>query len=259
MDNEQTDLPLSLYIFNSNLAARDIDEILSRVKAGEIENTVVYDDSTNTVTVELSTPIGPLFGFDMKNVQEALLLAKHDSTIKFLINSPGGVANIGLQIYNRLVDWRKKHPEGTVEMVVEGTAGSAATLIASAASPGHLKAYDNTTYLIHRSNIVFQGNGLEFKKMSAMMLKFDDTMAGIYAERSSLPKQEVIDMMDGKTGEDDGLTSLDTTMTAQEAVDKGLIDVILTAESIPEVKQESFDNYKKALEILNFIEEQKYV
>src|SRR5215469_6256356 len=60
-------------------------------------------------------------------------LAGIQGDIEMHLNSPGGDVFDGIAIYNTL-----RQRKGTVSVVVDGLAASAASFIAQAASPGHL-------------------------------------------------------------------------------------------------------------------------
>ncbi len=82
----------------------------------------------------------------------AAILAKNKGKpVAVRINSPGGLAWDGVTIHNALI----QH-DGPVETVVEGSAGSAATIIAVAGRPA--KMFANGRFFVHKASALSIGN-----------------------------------------------------------------------------------------------------
>ncbi|MFX4083661.1 head maturation protease, ClpP-related [Sphingobium yanoikuyae] len=128
------------------------------------------------------------------------------------INSPGGVFDDGLAIYNML----RMHPAKVTTQVI-GMAASAASIIAMAgdeiqiAKAGHM--------MIHNTQWVAFGDRHAMLAAHDAMAKFDETLAGLYIDRTGLDEKDVRAIMDGET-----------FMTGSEAVDRGFADGLLEAD-----------------------------
>lgn len=108
------------------------------------------------------------------------------------INSPGGVADEGIAIYNAL----KRH-KGGVDTVVDAVAASAASIIA-------LAGESRTTakggkWMIHRALTFAIGNYSEMLKVANTLKKYDESLIEIYGEHMSVDAAEIESLMDAET------------------------------------------------------------
>jgi ATP-dependent Clp endopeptidase proteolytic subunit ClpP len=132
--------------------------------------------------------------------------------INVRINSPGGDVFDGLAIYNALANHK-----ANVACVVDGLAASAASFIALAGST--VSIHNSAMMMIHRAWGFAMGNQSDMTEMAAILAKIDDQLAGIYAKKTGKSIDEIAAIM---AGDVDG-----TWYTAQEAVDLGLVDLII--------------------------------
>ena len=116
--------------------------------------------------------------------------------IEMHVNSPGGDVFDGIAIYNQL---RQAQKRGTVKVVVDGLAASAASFIAQAASPGHLEMAPHSQKMIHDGFAMAIGNAADMRELAAQLDKASDNIAGIYAGRSGKPAAYWRDMMRNET------------------------------------------------------------
>lgn len=137
-------------------------------------------------------------------------LAGVSGDIEMHINSPGGDIYEGLTIYNRL----KQRP-GSIHVIVDGLAASAASFIAMAASPGKLEMAPRSEMMIHNGFTMAIGDAADLRKTADLLDRKTADIAGIYAERSGKPA----DYWLAKMGEE-------TWLSAAEAVAEGLADRI---------------------------------
>lgn len=128
------------------------------------------------------------------------------------INSPGGDMFEGLAIYNMLAE----HP-AKVTVKIMGLAASAASAIAMAGD--EVLMGTGSMIMIHRAWGLAVGNHHAFADAADLFAKFDDLQVDIYAERTGLPREEIMAMLDGATKASDG-----TFMSAAEAIEKGFAD-----------------------------------
>lgn len=136
------------------------------------------------------------------------------SQITVNVTSGGGQVWPAEMIYNTLVN----HPARVVMNVI-GIAASAASFVVMAGDERKMAA--NAMMMIHRGMIMSFGNSKELRESANLLDKIDETISGIYAQRTGRPVEEIIDMMDAETW-----------MTAQEAKDFGFIDTITPNKTI---------------------------
>jgi ATP-dependent Clp endopeptidase proteolytic subunit ClpP len=144
-------------------------------------------------------------------------LAGVNGDIECHINSPGGDIFDGLTIYNQL-----KARSGTIHMVIDGLAASAASFIAQAASPGMLEMAPRSKIMIHNGFGAAFGDASDMRKTADILDELTGDIASIYAERSGKPVQYWL----GKMAEE-------TWYSDKEAVQMGLADRI-TGQAPPQ-------------------------
>lgn len=136
-------------------------------------------------------------------------------TLTVRINSPGGDVWDGMSIYNQLATF-----DAEVRVVVEGIAASAASLVAMA---GHsIEAYQVSQMMIHDAWTIAAGNEQEFRDLADLLGKIDGQIASTYAGKSGRDVEEFRTLMDK-----------DTYLTAEEAMDLGLVDGIISTTDTP--------------------------
>lgn len=122
------------------------------------------------------------------------------------INSPGGAAWDGITIMNAL----RAH-KATVNVVVDGLAASAASMIAMAGDTVTMNR--GSQMMIHDASGGAYGNAQDLESTAAVLHKLSDSAADIYAARA------------GGTREDwRAVMQAETWYTAEEAVTAGLAD-----------------------------------
>lgn len=126
------------------------------------------------------------------------------------INSPGGDVHDGLAIFNQL-----KQRKGTVAVIIDGLAASAASFIAQAASPGKLEMAPHSQLMIHNGFSMGIGDAADLRKTADLLDMVTTEIASIYAERSGKP----VEYWQGKMQEE-------TWFTDKQAVAEGLADRI---------------------------------
>ena len=114
-----------------------------------------------------------------------------DITIK--LNSYGGDISSALTIYNRL-----RNHEGHVEVIIEGIAASAATIIACR---GRVKMAVNGLYMIHSPLLELYGdfNSEELNKRITALRAIEGVMVDIYSHRTGLSTERIREMMNGES------------------------------------------------------------
>lgn len=138
-------------------------------------------------------------------------LAGVNGDLEIHVNSPGGDIFDGIAIYNSL-----KQRKGTVSVVVDGLAASAASFISQAASPGQLKMAPHSQMMLHNGFGMVIGDANDLRKTADLLDKATQNIASIYAERSGKSVEYWRGVMNEETWYDD-----------HEAVAEGLADGIL--------------------------------
>lgn len=152
------------------------------------------------------------FGITAKAFVQSLANAG-DGPLTLRINSPGGDVFDGLAIYNALCA-RK----GTVNVVVDGLAASAASFIAMAGKT--VSMAEQSMLMIHNSHGVCVGDRNDMADMSSIMDKIDGQLAAIYSGKSGKPVSATRAMMDAETW-----------FTSNEAKAAGMCDAVIAAKS----------------------------
>lgn len=133
------------------------------------------------------------------------------------INSPGGDLIDALAIYHAL-----KNHDAKVTVRIESLAASSASLISMAAS--EVQAYESSTFMMHLPWLVTIGNSYMHEESTEILHDFNDSLAGIYAEKSKLGKREIKELLKGSEKRDG------TWLTAKKAKEKGFVDTILNGK-----------------------------
>ncbi len=134
--------------------------------------------------------------------------------ITFFINSPGGMVTAGMAIYDTMQFIR---PD--VQTVVMGQACSMGSLLATAGTPGKRKMLPNARHMIHQPSGGARGQATDMQIQVEEILKMKKSLTEIYVKHNSK----------GKTFEQlSADMERDKFMSAQEALEYGLIDEIVT-------------------------------
>jgi ATP-dependent Clp endopeptidase proteolytic subunit ClpP len=167
--------------------------------------------ATDTVEVSIFDEIG-YWGVTASDFVKDLqgVSAKN---ITLHINSPGGDVFDGLAILNSL----RQHP-ATVNVIIDGLAASAASFIAMAGDS--VVIAPNAMVMIHEASGLVMGNSQDMTEMAALLDKTSANIASVYAQRAGGDVESWRQAMRTETWYSD-----------QEAVDAGLADQILGADS----------------------------
>lgn len=148
------------------------------------------------------------------------------------INSPGGSAFDGIAIMNML-----KNHSAEIIVHVDGYAASAASVIAMAGDK--IIMPKNTMMMIHRASTIAIGTATDFEKLASDLKKIDSALSESYKDRFIGEDEELYELLDEETW-----------LTAQEAKDLGLADVVgeeVDIVSSSEETEEEYDNFKEKL------------
>ncbi|GAA3106454.1 ATP-dependent Clp protease proteolytic subunit [Rhizobium viscosum] len=143
--------------------------------------------------------------------------------INLYINSPGGVVTSGFAMYDTM-----RFIRAPVHTLCMGTARSMGSFLLMAGQPGERAALPNASILIHQPLGGFQGQASDMLIHAEEIRKTKQLMTRLYAEHCGRSYDEFEQAMDR-----------DRFMTAQEAMEWGLIDRILqereeVADALPQ-------------------------
>ena len=146
-------------------------------------------------------------------VAQLLYLEGQDSEkdISLYINSPGGSVTAGLAIYDTI-----KYIKCDVSTICMGMAASMGAFLLSAGTKGNRLALPNSTIMIHQPSGGAQGEATDMRIHTEWILDVKKKLNQMLAEATGQPL-EVIERD----------TERDNFMTAQQALEYGLIDKII--------------------------------
>jgi len=146
--------------------------------------------------------------------QLLFLESQGNEDIHFFINSPGGVVTAGMAIYDTM-----QFIKPDVQTIVMGQACSMGSLLATAGAPGKRKMLPNARHMIHQPSGGAGGQATDMEIQVKEILKMKQNLTQIYVNHNSK----------GKTFEEFyNAMERDNFMSAEEALDFGLIDEIIT-------------------------------
>ena len=146
--------------------------------------------------------------------QFLFLESQGNEDISFFINSPGGVVTAGMAIYDTI-----QFIKCDVSTIVMGQACSMGSLLATAGAPGKRKMLPNARHMIHQPSGGAGGQATDMEIQVKEILKMKQNLTQIYVKHNSK----------GKTYEEFlAAMERDNFMSAQEALEYGLVDEIIT-------------------------------
>ena len=139
-----------------------------------------------------------------------------DKDIMMYINSPGGSVVSGMAIYDTM-----NYIKCDVSTICVGMAASMAAVLLASGAKGKRFALPNSEIMIHQPLGGVQGQASEIEIHAREILRMREELNGILASRSGQDIEVV--------ARD---TDRDNFMSAQDAVEYGLIDEVLTREPV---------------------------
>ena len=185
------------YVVEQTNRGERSDDIFSRLLNDRI---IMLCDEVNDATASLV-------------VAQLLYLEGQDSEkdISLYINSPGGSVTAGLAIYDTI-----KYIKCDVSTICMGMAASMGAFLLSAGTKGKRLALPNSTIMIHQPSGGAQGQATDMRIHTEWILDVKKKLNQMLAEATGQPL-EVIERD----------TERDNFMTAQQALEYGLIDKII--------------------------------
>jgi ATP-dependent Clp protease protease subunit len=173
-------------------------DIFSRLLKSRI---IVLSDQINDVTASL--------------VVAQLIYLEHEDTdrdITLYINSPGGSITSGFAIYDTM-----QYIKPDVSTICIGMAASMGAFLLAAGTKGKRFALPNSEIMIHQPLGGIQGQATDIKIHTERLMRMKDTLNSILSKNTGQPLEKI---------EKD--VERDYFMTAQEALEYGIIDKVMT-------------------------------
>ena len=201
---------LSLHRFNS-IHAGYINPMIIEERQLNVAQMDVFSRLMMDRIIFLGCPITD----DVANIIQAqlLFLESNDpkADIMLYINSPGGVVYSGLGIYDTM---QTIQPD--VATICTGIAASMASILLAAGTKGKRSALPHSRVMIHQPMGGAEGQASEMEITVREILKLKNELYQILCDHSGKPMEQVVKDADR-----------DFWMTAQEAVDYGMVDRII--------------------------------
>ena len=134
-----------------------------------------------------------------------------DKDINFYINSPGGSISAGMAIYDTM-----HFIKCDVSTICLGMAASMGAFLLSSGTPGKRLALPNSEIMIHQPLGGTQGQATDIKIHAEHLVRIRERMNRILSEQTGRPYEEICRD-----------TERDNFMTAQQALEYGLIDKVV--------------------------------
>ena len=157
-------------------------------------------------------------------VAQLLLLDSEnpEKDIMLYINSPGGSVTAGFAIYDTM-----QHIRADVSTICLGQAASMGAFLLSSGTPGKRMALPHSRVLIHQPLGGAQGQATDIEIQAAEIIRIKKSLNEILASNTGQSIKKI---------EKD--TDRDYIMTPQEALEYGMIDKVVTANTQPKPSQE---------------------
>ena len=137
-----------------------------------------------------------------------------DKDIQFYINSPGGVVTSGLAIYDTM-----NYIKPDVSTICIGQAASMGAVLLSSGTKGKRFSLPNSNIMIHQPSGGAQGQASDIVIQAEQIIKIKERLNHILANNTGQDLEKI---------EKD--TDRDFAMTAEEALNYGLIDQVIESK-----------------------------
>lgn len=135
-----------------------------------------------------------------------------DKDIHIYINSPGGSITAGMAIYDTM-----QYIKPDVSTICIGMAASMGSFLLSSGAKGKRFVLPNSEIMIHQPLGGFQGQATDFDIHARRIIKIKESLNRILSENTNQPLEKI------KTD-----VERDYFMTAEEAMNYGLVDKVIT-------------------------------
>ncbi|QCK72690.1 Clp protease ClpP [Streptococcus pyogenes] len=145
-------------------------------------------------------------------------LPEDNSDIILEVNSNGGLVTVGSEIYTALRNYK-----GKVTAEITGMAASAASVAVMGADKVVMSP--TAQMMVHKALFNWvSGNSDDLDKASNALKSSDKAIVNAYVAKTGLSEDEIIDLMRNET-----------FMSAQDAVEKGFADEVMSFEAVASI------------------------
>ncbi len=180
-----------------------------------------YDIYSRLLKERVIFVVGPIEDH-MANLIVAQLLflesENPDKDISLYINSPGGSVTAGLAIYDTM-----QFIKPDVSTLCTGQAASMGAILLAGGSSGKRYGLPHSRVMIHQPLGGFQGQASDFEIHAREILTVRSRLNRLLAEHTGKKETEI-----------DNDTERDNFMSAEESVEYGIIDQVLSSRADPE-------------------------
>ena len=145
-----------------------------------------------------------------RDVQKVLDAVAVGDEIEVYINSPGGVIDVGSEIYTLL------RAQENVKIYITGEACSAASIVAMS---GYCEMSPTALMMVHCVSSGARGNHSAMEHMAEVLRTADRALCTAYVAKTGMTEEEALELMEHETW-----------LTAEQARERGLIDAIMFEE-----------------------------
>ena len=131
--------------------------------------------------------------------------------IYFYINSPGGLVNAGLGVYDTM-----QYIKSPVSTLCIGQASSMGSFLLAAGEKGKRFSLPNSRIMVHQPSAGFQGQATDIEIHANEIMSLKKTLNEIYSKHTGRTVEEIKNALER-----------DKFMTPQEAKEFGLIDKVV--------------------------------
>jgi ATP-dependent Clp protease protease subunit len=175
-----------------------------------------YDIYSRLLKERVVFLVGPVTDHTANLIVAQLLFLESenpDKDISLYINSPGGSVSAGMAIYDTM-----QFIKPDVSTLCTGLAASMGAFLLAAGAKGKRFSLPNSRIMIHQPLGGAQGQAADIEIQAREILFLRDRLNGILAEKTGRPVEQI--------SRD---TDRDNFMSAEQAVDYGMIDKVLTS------------------------------
>jgi ATP-dependent Clp protease protease subunit len=175
----------------------------------------IYSRLLKDRIVILGTPVNDAVASSI--MAQLLFLESEDpeKDIQFYINSPGGVVSAGLAIYDTM-----QHIKCDVATTCMGMAASMGAVLLTAGTKGKRSVLPHARVMIHQPLGGTQGQASDIEIEAREIIRVKKELSQILADHSGQTVEQIMKDSDRNNW-----------MTAQEAVDYGLVDNLIAKSS----------------------------
>ncbi len=150
----------------------------------------------------------------MNFAKQMMYLSRTDEPVSVYINSPGGAIGAGLAIYDMITGFK-----GRIDMYCIGCASSMAAVLLASGQKGRRFILPHSRVMIHEALVKgdISASATSIRHLSESIIETRDLVNGLLARHTGKTLEEI-----------NAATVFDNLMSAEEAVDFGICDRIVS-------------------------------